>query len=68
MVPIHFEAYYARGSDHGGPRRELAAEVRRRGLEGRVFALHTGERIVVPEGEPFVVRETAARERVARQP
>jgi N-acyl-phosphatidylethanolamine-hydrolysing phospholipase D len=68
MVPIHFEAYYARGVDHGGPRRELLAEVRRRGLEDRVFALRTGERIVVPDGEPFVVRETADRERIAHQP
>jgi hypothetical protein len=24
-----------------------------------VFALHTGERIVLPEGEPFVLREPA---------
>jgi len=25
MVPIHFEAYYSRGTDHGGPRRDLLA-------------------------------------------
>ena len=37
-------------------------------IEGRVFALHTGERIVVPDGGPFVVRETASRDRVAAQP
>jgi hypothetical protein len=60
MVPIHFESYYrVGGTDRSAPRRELAEEVRRRKLEGRVFALRTGERIVVPEGEPFVVRETA---------
>ena len=41
---------------------------RKRGLEGRVFALHTGERIVLPEGEPFVVRDTAAQGRMAAQP
>src|SRR5258705_1063427 len=60
MVPIHFESYYGvGGADRRAPRRELSAEVRRRGLEGRVFALQTGERIVLPEGEPFVVRDTA---------
>jgi N-acyl-phosphatidylethanolamine-hydrolysing phospholipase D len=68
MVPIHFEAYYSRGVDHGAPRRELLAEVRRRALESRVFALYTGERIVLPEGEPFVVRETSRLERVAGGP
>lgn len=61
MVPIHFEAYYARGVDPGAPRRELGAEVRRRALEARVFALHTGERIVFPAGEPVVIRDTGSR-------
>jgi len=50
MVPIHFEAYYSRGTDHGAPRRRLLAEVARRGLQDRVFALHTGERIAVGDG------------------
>jgi L-ascorbate metabolism protein UlaG (beta-lactamase superfamily) len=55
MVPIHFEAYYSRGTDHGAPRRRLLAEVARRGLEDRVFALHTGERIAVGDGAPKVL-------------
>ena len=54
MVPIHFEAYYGRGTDHGGPRRRLLAEVQRRGLAGRVFALRTGERIALGEHGPDV--------------
>ncbi len=69
MVPIHFESYHDPGADPGGPRRKLVAEVHRRGLEGRVFALHTGERIVLPAGDPFVVREPAsAPERLASHP
>ena len=70
MVPIHFESYYGvGGADRRAPRRELGAEIRRRGLEGRVFALQTGERIVLPEGEPFVVRDTALLPvRLAEQP
>ena len=70
MVPIHFESYYGvAGADRGGPRRELKAQVERRGLDGKVFALRTGERIVIPEGEPFVVRDTGlAPARVAVQP
>jgi hypothetical protein len=44
----------------------LNAEVKRRALEGRVFALHTGERIVLSEGEPIVIRDTgSAPERLA---
>jgi hypothetical protein len=36
----------------------LAAEVEKRGLQGRVFALYTGERWVEPDkGEPWVTRE-----------
>ena len=56
MVPIHFEAYYSRG-DHGAPRRRLLAEVARRGLGDRVFALHTGERIALGDGAPKVLGE-----------
>ena len=59
MVPIHFEAYYSRGVDHGGPRRRLAAEVERRGLSDRVFALRTGERIAVGAGGPRIIGEAA---------
>ena len=60
MVPIHFESYFAVGGDNRQrPRRDLVAEVQRRGLGQRVFALHTGERIVVPHGEPYVLSEPA---------
>jgi L-ascorbate metabolism protein UlaG (beta-lactamase superfamily) len=55
MVPIHFEAYYSRGTDHGGPRRDLETAVRSRRLEDRVFALHTGERIVLASAGPVVM-------------
>ena len=71
MVPIHFESYYrVGGDDKRRPRRELIAETGQRGLQGRVFALYTGERIVLPDGEssPFVLRETAVHERVAAEP
>jgi N-acyl-phosphatidylethanolamine-hydrolysing phospholipase D len=57
MVPIHFEAYYSGGVDHGAPRRRLLAEVARRGLGGRVFALHTGERIALGDGAPRIFGE-----------
>jgi len=56
MVPIHFEAYYSRGTDHGAPRRELEKAVRSRRLEDRVFALHTGERFVLASAGPEVMR------------
>jgi N-acyl-phosphatidylethanolamine-hydrolysing phospholipase D len=56
MVPIHFEAYYSRGTDHGGPRRDLLANVQSRHLEDRVFALRTGERIVLASSGPVVMR------------
>jgi N-acyl-phosphatidylethanolamine-hydrolysing phospholipase D len=59
MVPIHFEAYYSRGLDHGAPRRVLLAEVERRELQDRVFALRTGERLVLGSDGPRVIAETA---------
>ena len=61
MVPIHFEAYYSRGSDHGAPRRRLLAEVERRGLSDRVFALRTGERIAVGDAGPRIIGEDGLR-------
>lgn len=61
MVPIHFEAYYSRGSDHGAPRRRLMAEVQRRGLSDRVFALHTGEGIALGDGQPRILGEDGPR-------
>lgn len=69
MVPIHFESYYTGRGDPKAPRRELVAEVQRRGLGDRVFALHVGERIAFPEGEPLVIRDTGTGpERLATHP
>ena len=61
MIPIHFEAYYSRGTDHGAPRRRLIAEVERRGLSSRVFALYTGEGLALGDGEPRVLGESGPR-------
>ena len=69
MVPVHYEAYFSSGERYREPRERLAAEVKRRKLEGRVFALRTGERIVYPmrEGDsPLVIRELAAPHVAAR--
>jgi N-acyl-phosphatidylethanolamine-hydrolysing phospholipase D len=58
MIPIHFEAYHSMAVPIDEPRKQLAAEVEKRGLQGRVFALYTGERWVEPDkGEPWVTRE-----------
>jgi L-ascorbate metabolism protein UlaG (beta-lactamase superfamily) len=68
MVPIHFEAYFSSGEHVDEPRQKLAAEVERRGLRDRVFALHTGERFVYPpEGAeaPQVISESARAPRSA---
>jgi len=53
MIPIHFEAYYSPSVPLDEPRRILEHEVSANHLEGRVFALHTGERWIEPaEGGP----------------
>ena len=58
MIPIHFEAYHSMAVPLDEPRKQLAAEVEKRGLSGRVFALYTGERWIEPQsGEPIVTRE-----------
>lgn len=59
MIPIHFEAYHSTLVPLDEPRKELQAEVARQGLQGRVFALYTGERWLEPEGgaTPWVTRE-----------
>jgi N-acyl-phosphatidylethanolamine-hydrolysing phospholipase D len=58
MIPIHFEAYHSMAVPLDEPRKQLAAEVEKRGLSGRVFALYTGERWVEPQtGDPQVIRE-----------
>jgi len=56
MVPIHFEAYFSSLVPYGEPRKLLEEEVNKQNLGDRVFALHTGERLIVPdEGEkPWV--------------
>ncbi|HWE26260.1 MAG TPA: MBL fold metallo-hydrolase [Myxococcales bacterium] len=51
MVPIHFEAYYSSAVPIDEPRKVLEAEVMRRGWEDRVFALRTGERWMLPDGQ-----------------
>lgn len=58
MMPIHFEAYYGAFGRFGEPRAKLARLVAERGLEGRVHALVTGERLALPRGRaPLVIRE-----------
>jgi L-ascorbate metabolism protein UlaG (beta-lactamase superfamily) len=56
MAPIHFEAFFSTTSRFEEPRRRLVAEVEKRGLQGRVLAWHTGERLVFAAGgEPLLV-------------
>jgi L-ascorbate metabolism protein UlaG (beta-lactamase superfamily) len=58
MIPIHFEAYHSTAVPIDEPRKQLTDEVEKRGLQGRVFALYTGERWIDPdEGAPWVTRE-----------
>jgi N-acyl-phosphatidylethanolamine-hydrolysing phospholipase D len=58
MIPIHFEAYHSMAVPFDEPRKQLAAEVEKRGLQDRVFALYTGERWIDPDsGAPTVTRE-----------
>ena len=62
MIPIHFEAYHSTAVPLDEPRKLLGAEVDRLGLEGRVFALRTGERWMLPNdegGAPWVTHEKA---------
>ncbi|TMA38553.1 MAG: hypothetical protein E6J82_17610 [Deltaproteobacteria bacterium] len=68
MVPIHFEAYHSMAVPLGEPRKQLAQAVEKSGLQGRVFALYTGERWVEPDdgGPPRVTRETHAADQAAR--
>ena len=59
MIPIHFEAYHSTIVPIDEPRRELLEVVAQQHLEGRVFALYTGERWVDPDdgAAPWVTRE-----------
>jgi N-acyl-phosphatidylethanolamine-hydrolysing phospholipase D len=57
MVPIHHEAFFSSGQRMGDARVALAAEVRRRGLEDRVFALRTGQGLALREGQAAVLSE-----------
>ena len=62
MIPIHFEAYHSTAIPLDEPRRVLEEQVERLGLEGRVFALRTGERWMLPDGQgdkPWVTNEKA---------
>jgi L-ascorbate metabolism protein UlaG (beta-lactamase superfamily) len=68
MIPIHFEAYHSTAVPLDEPRKRLGDEVERQGLEDRVFALHTGERWMLPDGEgasPWVTRKKAPEPRRA---
>ncbi len=68
FVPIHFEAFFSSSEKFGEPRRRLMAEVERRGLQSRVLAWRTGQRLVwtaqgprlrgpaAPPGMPIVAR------------
>ena len=62
MVPIHYEAYFSSLVPYDEPRRLLTAEVHKQGLTDRVFALHTGERLIVPDDEksPWVSSQLPA--------
>ena len=59
MIPIHFEAYHSTAVPLDLPRKQLLEIVAQQHLEGRVFALYTGERWVEPEdgSPPWVTRE-----------
>ena len=59
MIPIHFEAYHSTAVPLDEPRRQLTEAVAKGGLEGRVFALYTGERWLMPDdgAQPWVTRE-----------
>jgi N-acyl-phosphatidylethanolamine-hydrolysing phospholipase D len=63
MIPIHFEAYHSTAIPIDEPRRVLKEQVDRLGLESRVFALRTGERWMLPDGQgenPWVTSEKAS--------
>ena len=56
MVPIHYEAFFSSGQRMGDARVALAAEVRIRGLEDRVFALRTGQGLALRnDGQPITL-------------
>jgi len=59
MIPIHFEAYHSTAVPLDEPRKQLLKEVDEKHLQGRVFALYTGERWVEPDdgSPPWVTRE-----------
>lgn len=59
MIPIHFEAYHSMAVPLDEPRKQLGEAVAQNHLEGRVFALYTGERWVQPDdgSPPWVTRE-----------
>jgi N-acyl-phosphatidylethanolamine-hydrolysing phospholipase D len=63
MIPIHFEAYHSTAVPLEEPRKVLAKEAERLGLEGKVFALRTGERWMLPDADdatPWVTHEKAS--------
>lgn len=46
FAPIHFEAFFSNTERLEEPRRRLLAEVQKRGLQRRVLAWRTGQRLV----------------------
>ena len=61
LVPIHYEAFFSTGQHIGDARKGLEAEVQKRGLADRVYALHTGERLSLEDGgAPVVMGPPAA--------
>ena len=58
MVPIHYEAFFSTGTHFGDARRAMQAAAAEEKMGDRVFAIHVGERIVLPfEGAPRVIGE-----------
>lgn len=61
LVPIHYESFYSSLVPYDEPRRLVLQGAAERGLTDRVFALRTGERLIVPgEGAPVVMDELPA--------
>jgi N-acyl-phosphatidylethanolamine-hydrolysing phospholipase D len=57
LVPIHYEAFYSSVVPYDEPRTKLAEAAAKAGVSDRVWALHTGERILIPDvGVPQVTR------------
>jgi L-ascorbate metabolism protein UlaG (beta-lactamase superfamily) len=66
MVPVHYEAFFSSGQRIGDARKALAAEVEKRGLGDRVFALRTGQGLALRnDGQPEALLPRPARQMAA---